>query len=104
MTQTDTGIMLGILFAFFLLGFSLPFIHDAFGEAQTNVNAGGILFQSGQGFSQNETSILEVIVSIFTIFFFTFGAVPIAIDIVILFPIRIILVWLLFRQIRGIGG
>lgn len=104
MVESDVGIMLGIITAFFVLGFGLPFIHDAFGETASTLDTGGINFQAGQGFSTDSTSVLEIIVSVTTIFFFTFGAVPLWLDAIILLPIRIIFFVLLYRQIRGVGG
>ena len=100
----DTAILTTIIVIFVILGAALPFIHSAFGETSTNVNTEGVEFASGQGFSTSNTSILGIVVSIFTMFFWTFGSIPLILEIVIFVPVRIMFMVLLFKLVRGVGG
>jgi len=101
MTSSDMGLLIGIISIFLLLGFIAPFIHDAFNQPTTTVNAEGIVFETGQSGITSTTSILF---SVLTIFLWSFGNIPVAIDLLVLSPLRIALAFLLYRQFRGIGG
>lgn len=102
--MSDTGILLTIVGIFVALGVILPFVHVAFDEPTTNLNQEGVEFASGQGFSENDVTILGVVTSIFTMFFWTFGNITPVIDFIIFIPLRIIFLVLLFKLIRGVGG
>lgn len=100
--MSDTGILVGIVIIFVALGTILPFVHDAFDQQATDINAAGLEFEAGQ--QSGVTVVLGVIVSITTMFFWTFGNIPFIIDAVIFIPIRIVFLVLLFKLIRGVGG
>lgn len=103
MGDSDTGILLTILIIFVLLGALLPFLHEAFGQDQTNVNAGGVAFATGQNIDEaSGVTILDVIFSIVTIFFWTFGNIPLLMDLILFVPLRIIFIVILYRNLRGI--
>lgn len=102
--MSDTDILTGIVIFFVTLGVLLPFIHEAFDETISNVNTEGVEFASGQGLSTDNVGLLDIAVSIFTMFFWTFGSIPIVIDLILFVPIRIIFAILLFKLIRGVGG
>ena len=101
--MSDTTIMLGFLFFFVLLGVILPFANAAFFQSDNTVNADGVEFAAGENVSTDSVGILDIIISIFTIFFWTFGAIPVIIDLILFVPLRIIFVVLLYRNIRGVG-
>lgn len=102
--MSDTIILSSIVILFVTLGVILPFIHAAFDQPVTNLNSEGIEFASGQSFSQSEVTVLGIIVSIFTMFFWTFGNMPVILDTILFVPLRIIFVVLLFKLVRGVGG
>lgn len=103
--MSDTAILLTIITVFVFLGAILPFINEAFGQDGTSLNTAGIEFATGQGFDdENEVSIGKIAVSIFTMFFWTFGSIPALLDLLLFVPLRIIFVVLLFKLIRGVGG
>ncbi|KKN50125.1 hypothetical protein LCGC14_0636230 [marine sediment metagenome] len=102
--MSDTDILLTIIIFFVALGVLLPFIHAAFDEQVTDLNTQGVEFASGQGFSEDSVSILGIVTSILTMFFWTFGNIPVIIDLLLFVPIRIIFMILLFKLIRGVGG
>ncbi len=102
--MSDTNLLLTIIIFFVALGVLLPFIHAAFDQQVTDLNTQGVEFESGQGFSEDSVSILGIVTSIFTMFFWTFGNIPVVIDLVLFVPIRIIFIVLLFKLVRGVGG
>lgn len=102
--MSDTVILMTIVIFFVVLGAVLPFVHASFDETATNLNTENIAFESGQSLGQNEVTILGVVLSIITMFFWTFGTIPAIIEVTIFLPIRIIFGVLLFKLIRGVGG
>lgn len=102
--MSDTVVLTTIVILFVVLGAVLPFVHAGFDQTETNLNTEGIEFASGQGFTTNQIGILDIVVSIFTMFFWTFGSIPIIIDVVFFVPLRIMFVVLLYKLVRGVGG
>jgi len=98
----DTSILITIVIIFVFLGALLPFVHAAFGQPETDLNVGNIPFQSGDEFTEDDITVTGVIGSIFLMFFWTFGAIPALLDLLVFVPLRIGFVYLLFRAIRGI--
>jgi len=88
-----------------MLGALLPFITAEFGTDVTTQNIEGTEFTTGQALTTSSTGVLDVIVSVITIFFWSVGlGIPIIFELIILEPLRILFYWLFYRQIRGIGG
>ncbi len=103
--MSDTGILLTIIIIFVTLGAILPFVNASFGQAQTDLQTSGIEFATGQGFDdESAVSIGKIVTSIFLMFFWTFGLLPILLEALIFVPLRITFVILLFKLIRGVGG
>ena len=98
MSNTDTWAFFGLVLFFLSLGTLLPFINAAFSQAVVNQDLNG-LPQSDEDL--NVVSMLEVILSIVTVFFWTFGQVYFLIDLLILMPLRILGVYLFARMVRG---
>ncbi|NIV12566.1 MAG: hypothetical protein GWN62_15185 [Aliifodinibius sp.] len=88
--------MTTILFVFVLLGVTLPFINQEFGENPNNINTEGI----DEIIADDGVNALDVVLSVFTIFFWTFGALPFWLDGILLVP-RIMLAVISFQLIRG---
>lgn len=114
----DMTIIGSIIIFFFILGASIPFINQAFGiEEQPFVDAEGIVLDIGDQM-ENSTSpelyenfvptggitIFKVIGSVFKMFFWGFGQVPLWINIAILWPLRILLALIIARNIWVGGG
>ncbi len=102
--MSDTIMLSTIVIIFVSLGAILPFVHASFDQSVTNVNAEGIEFESGQSSSTNTVTVLGVVVSITTMFFWTFGSIPAILDTIIFVPMRIMFLVLLFKLVRGVGG
>lgn len=102
--MSDTIILSTIIILFVVLGAVLPFIHTSFDQSTADVNTEGIEFTSGQAFTTNNVTVLGIVVSIFTMFFWTFGNIPAILDIIIFVPIRIMFMVLLYKLVRGVGG
>ena len=92
--------LLGIISVFLVLGFSLPFINSSFGQSSTDLNTGGLVGEAGQ--AQDGVGAAEVVLSIFTIFFFTFGQIPLWLDATVMMIMRLGIALLSYRLIRGI--
>ncbi len=102
--MSDTSLLLTIIIFFVSLGVILPFLHADFNQGGTTFDEEGIETASGQSFSTEDVTILGIVVSIFTMFFWTFGNIPVVIDVILFVPIRIIFAILLFKLVRGVGG
>ncbi len=103
--MSDTQILLTIVIIFVFLGAIIPFINVAFTQENTQFNVDGIEFATGEGFQdESSVSIGSIVTSIFTMFFWTFGSIPVLLDLLVFVPLRITFVVLLFKLIRGVGG
>lgn len=98
--MSDSSIMYGLLITFLLLGAILPFVNSAFDVDITNFNAGGIEDEVGQA----NVSATDVFLSMFIIFFWTFGSIPFWLDLTVILAMRIMFAWFTIRVIRGVGG
>lgn len=98
MANTDTWAFFALVLFFLTLGTLLPFINAAFSQSVTTQDLNGLPTSDDE---LNTVSMLEVIVSIFTVFFWTFGQVYFLVDIIILLPLRILGVYLFARMVRG---
>ncbi|NIQ15370.1 MAG: hypothetical protein GTO02_13540 [Candidatus Dadabacteria bacterium] len=85
-----------IVSIFVVLGIALPFINADFGVDASTVNTGGFTEDIGQ----DDVTALEVVFSLFSMFFWTFGALPFWLDGLFLIP-RIMLAVIIFQLIRG---
>ncbi len=101
--MSDTVILLTIVILFVSLGAILPSVHAAFDQTETSLNVKNIEFEGGQE-STNIELAFGILISIITMFFWTFGNIPFILDLVIFVPIRIIFLVLLFKLGRGVGG
>ena len=103
------AILFTIILIFVSLGAILPFVHEAFDQQVVDLNVPNVEFQTGQQLKE-ETQISalarvgSVLISIISMFFFTFGAIPLIIDLVVFVPLRIIFAILIFKLLRGVGG
>lgn len=90
-------LFIGIITVFLILGFTLPFVNEAFGETSTSTaNIEGLSEDLGQEMEHVDAfSSTDIIFSIFTIWFWTFGALPMWFDLCILLPLRIGLVYII---------
>lgn len=101
----DISIITGIIILFVALGTMLPFIREDFGQTQTTDY---LIDDFNQGIANDvdtvgNVSAFNVIISIFKLFFWTFGEIPLLIDALLFIPLRIILVLTIARNI-WIGG
>ncbi len=102
--MSDTIVIYTIIIAFVALGAILPFINEAFNQQDIDFNAQNVEFQGGQNLFSNTVTVLGVITSVVTMFFWTFGAIPAIIDLVVFTPIRIMFAILLYKLILRVGG
>ena len=126
-TLNDTGIMIGIIIIFVLVGATLPFINEAFSSEFINNNnysldvniIGGIAGENATAcvptfllgsyqiwckeVPRNEaTTTIEVLLSVGKMFFWTFGALPLWLDLIFII-FRVTLAIVFARIIRGVG-
>lgn len=101
---SDTYIFSGILLVFVLLGTLLPFIHDEF-EGSSGISDSDIEDVTRDfGDEDEDLSFTDVIASIFSMFFWTFGSVWWVLDLLVLTPMRVVLVVMLVRWTWFGGG
>lgn len=98
-------VLSGIVTVFVLLGFALPFVNSAFSDGLYSApDLEGLNEDLGQEIEQvNAVSVTDVIFSLLTIWFWTFGGLPIWFDLCLLMPLRIILAYI-FVDLLWIGG
>lgn len=101
MAETDSWAFFGLIVFFLALGLLLPFINAAFGQDVTEQDFSG-LPNSDDELNDSSVSMIQLIISVFTVFFWTFGQVHFIIDILLLTPLRIFAVYLFVRMVRGI--
>lgn len=102
MGESDTAIMWTIVIIFLILGFVTPFIHSAFAEVSPNIDTQGFATGLATAVTTDGVNIVELVVSMVAIFFFSFGLIPLWLDLTVLLSMRFMLVYLIFRGVRGI--
>ena len=89
-----------IISFFIILGGLLPFVEDEFTGSSTSYDGTRMANEVGTSFSI--LTGLTVIGSIAKMFLWTFGAIHWMVDLIIFVPMRLMLLWLLTRAVRGI--
>lgn len=93
-----------IFTTFLVLGAFLPFINNTFDEPSTDINvAEGYYEDTVEIMESNDVGAWDVIASMFKIFTFTWGDLPLLLDIILFIP-RVIFGVLVYRLIRSGGG
>ena len=100
MTNTDTPLVIALFSFFLILGAILPFINQGFGQSVSISHDTNVLPSSEQGVGA--LSFFDVLISMFAVFFWTFGLIPFWIDLIIMLPLRALGVYLAVRFFRGI--
>ena len=98
-------ILTGIVTVFIFLGFTIPYITTAFEqESGFSPNLEQYEGDLGQELEQvNAISVTDVLWSLLSIWFWTFGALPQWFDLCILLPMRILLAYIII-DLLWIGG
>lgn len=100
MMGNDVEIITGIVLYFLILGFMLPFIHADFNQPESTINTEDFQGEIGQ----EDVSATDVMFSIFSMFFWSFGSLAPWFDLTFMMAVRIALAILIFRQIRSGAG
>ena len=95
--------MASIVIIFGVLGFLLPFFQRDFNQPTVDSKIENLLEGFDDETDVTKISSLKILVSITRMFTWTFGAVPLFIDILILTPMRLLLLFLIYRSVRS-GG
>lgn len=96
MAQTENNVLLFTFLAvFLLLGWALPYIYNEYGGSEYNTNA------AVDELASAEVGALDIMTSIATVFFWSFGPIPIWLNIFLLIP-RLIFWVIVYDKIRGI--
>lgn len=100
--NTNNAILITILLVFLIVGYITPYAHTAFSEDSTSVDINSLEDSVGQEtIAYNPVTMFDVFKSMFSMFFWTFGALPVWLDMVfILF--RIIFYVIIYDKVRGI--
>ena len=100
----DMTIIFTIVTIFIAVGFFAPIINDEFGSSYNANDPSSIEGDIDPDTLDGGVNGWQIIKSIFSMFFWSFGVLPTFIDIVIFFPLRIILVLTISRNIWVGGG
>ena len=96
---SNNALLFTVLTIFLLTGFVSPYLHSAYGESVTTINTDGLETDIGQG---NVTvTVGAVVLSLASMFFWTFGLIPVWLDLIFI-VLRIILYVIVYDKIRGI--
>lgn len=101
----DTYYFAGILIFFIFLGVILPYVHSEFDESGTVTNPEHLVDDVQDVEIDSIASVVslgDVAISILSMFFWTFGALPLLLDLLVFVPMRLILIWLAVRLARGV--
>lgn len=101
--NNDVAMIMTIVSVFVLIGIILPFVNGAFEQTdQGSYDVDGLQRDAGQT-SFGITGLLQILGSVFSMFFWTFGQLPVFIDVIfVLF--RIELAILILRNVWVGGG
>ena len=110
MAENDIGYILFIFILFVTLGIALPFINQDIAFNDDTEFSGNNYSNIYQGEDLGDISavtasisLLNVVVSVASMFFWTFGALPVFLDAFFVI-IRIIFALLIYRLLRSGGG
>jgi hypothetical protein len=98
--MADTEIFIGIIVMFIAIGALLPFIQDAFSQDVQDYDLEGLSDSVGE--DPGNVSVLEIFGSIGLMFFWTFGSIPVLLDLLLFLPLRVVMVYLGIRMLRGV--
>jgi len=103
--MSDTSWIAFLLILFIGLGWALPYINQSLGEEYTGSQGfnESQMYEGIVGKDETNINTVDIFASILKMFFWTFGALPILIDLFFV-VLRILLIILVYRQIRSGGG
>jgi len=100
----DISIAAAIIISFICIGVFLPYVQEEFNLTETNINIDGYNEQIGESAKNIGTlTALDIVLSIFKMFFWTFGSIVWWLDLTIFMSMRIILALIIARNV-WIGG
>jgi hypothetical protein len=97
----DMTILYGIVLLFISIGTILPYVNEAGGETSTTYDTDGVV-EGIEADDMTAVGAFEVLGSIFSMFFWTFGALPFWLDMIFV-AIRLVMAGIIARNI-WIGG
>jgi hypothetical protein len=97
--------IIGLVFIIFLaIGFLMPIITQSLNTSYDGSDYSQMTDTTKNGITANPLTWLDFLLSILGVFFFSFGSIPLFIEIIILFPLRIVFYMALIDKIRGHGS
>lgn len=99
----DIEILFGLIIFLLLCGFVTPFINAEFSLGEPSYSADSLTADIDEGDAQSSLSAFNIISSMFLMFFWTFGQVPLIVEITILLPVRLAIAFIIARNV-WIGG
>ncbi len=84
---TAVYIISGLALLFFFVGVSLPYFNEDFGS---NFNSQDTSNLAGSEDDLGVIGIWDTLVSVFSMFFWTFGGVPVMLDLLFFTPLRLV--------------
>lgn len=97
----DMTIIFGFITFFTLVGFIAPFMNDEFSTLNIPENQ---LDSVETGESVSVTSAWSVLASVLLMSIWSFGSLPISLELIIFLPLRVVFWFIVLRNIRGTGA
>lgn len=101
--MNDISILWTIVLCLALVGVVTPFLNSDFGAGASSHNFGGVVDDAGSSVGSGTLSIWNVLLSVVSMFLWSFGAIPWWLDLAVFEPMRIMGYFIIARNI-WIGG
>ena len=102
--MNNNTILITIITVFLIVGTALPYIYQGFGESSTEYSTGDLVDDIGQEEvnTYNPITAFTIFSSVASMFFWTFGAIPIWLNLI--FEVfRVMLYVIIYDKARGIN-
>lgn len=99
----DVSLMWGIILIFVLIGALIPYVNNSFNTSENEFNVNQFDDQIDDETDFTALSATKILLSIASMFFWTFGTLPFWLDAIFL-VMRVMLGLLIYRQVRSGGG
>lgn len=99
MVESNNMILYTFITIFIVIGVVLPFLQKDLGTEITNNDVEGF---TGD-LIQQDVGVVDVIISVLKMFFWSFGDIPLLLELFIFVPMRIVTYIILYDKIRGIA-
>jgi len=98
---SDNRLMYVLLLFFIVLGVAMPYYQSMFDQTIIENDMTGLKDATTNDEGATAVTILSSVFGIFKISFWTFGTIPLWIDLIVLLPLRLMFWYLVYKGLRG---